>query len=378
MAEVFSGAGDHHVYRGDLAAGAELICRFQADGTLTYANPDFCRYFALPEGSCTQVNFFMLASGHERQKIKAVIQSLNHSRPAEDFCSVTAINNETRWLHWSSRVLFDDQGCPVEYQAVGRDITEVKILEDRLAAAKFDLERRLERRSMELAVANENLQRLVAMHEENERKLKATLTKTSRSLLGVIKAISKMIEIRDPHTAGHQRRMTNLACTIAREMSLSVDQYNAIYVAGLLHDIGKISVPSEILSRPGRLTEVEYLLVKAHPQVGYDMLKEVDFPWPVAEMVLQHHERINGKGYPQELKGNEILLEAKILAVADCIEAMGSQRPYRSAFTLSEVLKQLVANKGVAYDPDVVDACLTIFRDRDFDFNRDVELDYSL
>jgi HD-GYP domain-containing protein (c-di-GMP phosphodiesterase class II) len=161
-------------------------------------------------------------------------------------------------------------------------------------------------------------------------------------------------------------------------MSLSVDQYNAIYVAGLLHDIGKISVPSEILSRPGRLTEVEYLLVKAHPQVGYDMLKEVDFPWPVAEMVLQHHERINGKGYPQELKGNEILLEAKILAVADCIEAMGSQRPYRSAFTLSEVLKQLVANKGVAYDPDVVDACLTIFRDRDFDFNRDVELDYSL
>jgi len=199
-----------------------------------------------------------------------------------------------------------------------------------------------------------------------EQNLKESWEKQKRAMEGTVNALASTIETRDPYTAGHQRRVTKLASAIAKEMNLSENQMEAVRMAGGLHDIGKIYVPSEILSKPGKITEVEYNIIKTHPQVGYDILKSIDFPWPIAEIVLQHHERIDGSGYPNGLKGKDIHLEAKILAVADVIEAMATHRPYRAALTIEEALDEIRSNQGKLYDSNVVNACLTIFENKSF------------
>ena len=176
------------------------------------------------------------------------------------------------------------------------------------------------------------------------------------------------LEMRDPYTAGHQQRVADLACAIANEMGLSEKQTNGIRTAAMIHDIGKICIPAQILSKPGKLNEIEFSLVKAHPGIGYDILKNIEFPWPIAQMVLQHHERIDGSGYPSGLAGSEILLEARILAVADVVEAMASHRPYRPALGLDKALEEISKNRGVLYDPEVTDACLKVFRKKGFEF----------
>jgi len=185
----------------------------------------------------------------------------------------------------------------------------------------------------------------------------------------VVMAFSSAMELRDPYTAGHQRRVTELALAIAQEMGLSGEQLKGLQVASLLHDIGKgLFVPAEILSKPGQLTVWEMALIKIHPQAGYEVLKKVDFPWPVAEIVHQHHERLDGSGYPQGLKDKDILLEAKIIAVADVVEAMSSHRPYRPSLGTEKALEEIEAQKGVLYDPQVVEACLRVFA-RGFSFS---------
>jgi len=185
--------------------------------------------------------------------------------------------------------------------------------------------------------------------------------KLERMLEGVIQALGRTTEMRDPYTAGHQQRVTELACAVAEQMKVSPEQIEAIRIASLMHDIGKISVPADILSKPSRLTDIEFGLIKAHPQTAYDILKEIDFPWPVADIVLQHHERMDGSGYPQGLKGDEILLEARIIAVADVVEAMASHRPYRPALGIDEALGEIRKNKGRLYGPQAVEACLRLF-----------------
>ena len=177
------------------------------------------------------------------------------------------------------------------------------------------------------------------------------------------------VESRDLYTSGHQKRVSDLACAIATEMALSIDQIEAIYMAGILHDIGKITVPAEILSKPGRLSEHEFGLIKSHPQVAYDILKGIKFPWPLAQIVLQHHERMDGSGYPLGLAGENILLEARILAVADTVEAMASHRPYRAALGIEAALEIIGRNKKVLYDHRVVDACIRVFDEKGFKFN---------
>lgn len=207
--------------------------------------------------------------------------------------------------------------------------------------------------------------------EERERvdkKLKQSLEKLRRTLEETVNALASVTEKRDPYTAGHQQRMTQLACAIAKEMNLSAEQIEGIHIAGLLHDIGKISVPAEILSKPGKLLESEFEIIKDHPQVGYDILKSIDFPWPIADIVLQHHERLDGSGYPEGLKAGEILLEARILGVADVVEAMLSHRPYRPARGQKVALEEITKNKGIIYDPEVVDACLKLFTKKGFKF----------
>jgi putative nucleotidyltransferase with HDIG domain len=182
-----------------------------------------------------------------------------------------------------------------------------------------------------------------------------------RAYEGAIDALTAALESRDPYTAGHQRRVTRLACAIADEMELPDTTRMAVEVASTLHDIGKIAIPAEILTKPYGVSDAEFSVIKAHPVVAYEILKETHFPWPVADIVLQHHERLDGSGYPAGLRGSAILLEARILSVADTVEALASHRPYRPAVTVPDALDHIVENRSVLFDPDVVDACLRTF-----------------
>ncbi len=194
-----------------------------------------------------------------------------------------------------------------------------------------------------------------------QRDLRLSFEKVQRIIEEIIQAISRIVEVRDPYTAGHQQRVANLACAIAEEMGFSKDQIDGIRMAGAIHDIGKLYVPSEILSKPAKLSDAEMAIVKNHPQVGYDILKGIEFPWPVAEIVLQHHERMLGDGYPAGLRGEEILIEARIMAVADVVEAMSSHRPYRPALGMKKALEEISIYRGHYYDPVVADACVELF-----------------
>ena len=212
-----------------------------------------------------------------------------------------------------------------------------------------------------------------ALHIRQERDLalaknQQQLAQLQDSLEGTVRAIASMVEMRDPYTAGHQAKVADLAVAIARQMELPDEQVHAIHLAGLVHDLGKIQVPAEILSKPGKLTDIEFSLIKVHPQAGYDILKGIDFPWPIAQMVLQHHERLDGTGYPQGLKGDAILLEARILAVADVVEAISAHRPYRAGLGIEVALGEIAKNRGKYYDPQVVDVCLALFREQHYSF----------
>jgi PAS domain S-box-containing protein len=212
------------------------------------------------------------------------------------------------------------------------------------------------------------ISRDITEHKKDEKKLNQTLENLRKALGGIIQVISSTVETKDPYTAGHQRRVADLARTIATEMRLSDDQREGLRMAGTIHDLGKISVPAEILSKPTKLTEIENKLIQAHSQVGYDILKGIEFPWPIADMVLQHHERMNGTGYPRGLKGEAISLEARILMVADVVEAMASYRPYRPALGVDAALEEIEKNKRTLYDPVVVEMCLRLFREKGFRF----------
>jgi PAS domain S-box-containing protein/putative nucleotidyltransferase with HDIG domain len=181
-----------------------------------------------------------------------------------------------------------------------------------------------------------------------------------KSVEGAVNAMSYTVESKDPYTAGHEKRVSAIAGAIAEEMGLPLEQIEGIRVAGLIHDVGKIAVPAEILSKPGKINEHEFALIKDHSQTGYDILKSIDFPWPIAEIVYQHHERMDGSGYPGKLSGDEIILEARIIAVADVVEAMASHRPYRAALGIQAAMEEIAAKKGTAYDSSVVDACLRL------------------
>jgi putative nucleotidyltransferase with HDIG domain len=221
----------------------------------------------------------------------------------------------------------------------------------------------------------EALQRKIADLEHAQADLKwaadelrQSYAQSQRALEGMVKAWVSAIEIRDPYTAGHQREVAQLAGAIAREMGLPQEQIEGICVAGLIHDIGKLNIPLEVLSKPTELTKVERRMIEAHSRAGYDVLKTVEFPWPVAQIVLQHHERMDGSGYPQGLSGEEIILEARILAVADIVAAMSSHRPSGGPWGIDKAMEEISQHRGVFYDPEVVDACLELFAEKGFEF----------
>jgi PAS domain S-box-containing protein len=206
----------------------------------------------------------------------------------------------------------------------------------------------------------------ITERKQAEEERKQSFERLRKVLGATVQSISMTVEMKDPYTAGHQQRVSDLARAIATEMGLSADRREFIRTASSIHDIGKISIPSEILSKPTKLTDLEFSLIKTHSQSGYDILKDIDFPWPVADVVLQHHERMNGSGYPQGLKGDDILLEARIMAVADVVEAIGSHRPYRPSLGIDFALEEISRNKGILYDADVVDACLKLFQEKSY------------
>jgi HD-GYP domain-containing protein (c-di-GMP phosphodiesterase class II) len=188
------------------------------------------------------------------------------------------------------------------------------------------------------------------------------------SLEQTIQVIAETVEQRDPYTAGHQRRVADLSRRIARKLGLDEDRVHGLHLAASIHDLGKIGIPAEILAKPGRLTPTQFSLIKEHVQLGYDLVKNVRFPWPIADMILQHHERMDGSGYPNNIKGDAMLLESRILAVADVVEAMATHRPYRPARGNDAALDEVVARRGELYDPDAVDACVSVFREDGYDF----------
>ena len=229
------------------------------------------------------------------------------------------------------------------YTYIMRDITERKIAEKRINKTLSDLQ-----------IAHENLNK--------------SYEHVNRTIEDSIRTIAKTIEVRDPYTSGHQKRVSELAVQIAHEMDLKDNVIKAIEMAAEIHDLGKIQIPSEILSKPGGLNYLEFNLIKNHPYVGAELLKHTDFPWPLAEIIYQHHERIDGSGYPRGLKGDEIMIEAKIIAVADVVEAMSSHRPYRPALGIDRAIQEITEKSGQLYDKKVVDACKKVFMD-DFSFN---------
>ncbi|MEN6638398.1 MAG: HD domain-containing phosphohydrolase [Smithella sp.] len=228
------------------------------------------------------------------------------------------------------------------------------------------LDELVKKQNAELLELNKNLEekvRLKTQHlDQRAGELRASYERIRLILEGTVLAMSKIVESRDPYTAGHEQQVAKIACIIAKKLPLPDDQVEAIRVAGLLHDIGKIAVPSEILTKPGRLSRLEMEMVKTHCQNAYDILKTIEFPYPIAQIILQHHERMDGSGYPQGLKGDDILLESRIIGVADVIEAMSSHRPYRPAMDIEMALEEIAKFRDILYDASVVDACLNIYK----------------
>jgi putative two-component system response regulator len=230
---------------------------------------------------------------------------------------------------------------------------------------RLSLENEAYRVRLEALLADQSLE---LAHEVDSHS--TTLENLRRALGAIIEAMARTVEMRDPYTAGHQRRVSDLARAIATAMGLDEDTRDAVRMAASIHDIGKVAIPAEILSRPRRLTESEFSLVREHARFGYELLEPIDFPWPVADIVQQHHERLDGSGYPDGLSGDAIRREARILAVADVVEAISSHRPYRPALGTAAALEELSTHRGTRYDPEVVDACIRVILDEGFEFKR--------
>jgi len=213
-----------------------------------------------------------------------------------------------------------------------------------------------------------DLEKVKIRNNQLEKDLQQSDEKLQKFIEGIAYIITEIVETRDPYSKGHQQRVSKLATAIAQEMKLPQDKIEGVKIASLVHDVGKVNLPTEIVSKPSKLVEVEFNLVKNHPRTGYEILKKVDFPWPIAEIVFQHQEKIDGSGFPRGLKGGKILIEAKILGVANLVEAMSSYKSYRPALSIDEALTEISKYKNILFDPEVVDTCLKLFKEKSFKF----------
>jgi len=214
----------------------------------------------------------------------------------------------------------------------------------------------------------DELEKEKVMCNQLEKELKQSDKRLQKIIEGTAYIITKVVETRDPYSIGHQQRVSKLATAIAQEMKLPQDKIEGIRFASLVHDIGKVNLPTEIINKPSKLIEVEFNLIRNYPKAGYDIFKKVDFPWDIAQIVFQHQEKIDGSGYPRGLKGDEICIEAKILGVANVVEAMSSYKSYRPALSIDEALAEIVTYKNILFDPEVVDSCIKLFKEKGFKF----------
>jgi PAS domain S-box-containing protein/putative nucleotidyltransferase with HDIG domain len=312
-------------YRAIIEQQRDIIVRFTLDWNITFANEAYCRYYGLTADKALGRSFLSHIPETDREKTIKHLQGLSKENPVEKTEEVTILpSGETRWQQWIDTALFDSSGNIVEYQSVGRDITDRIQMEDSL--------------------------------RQSTEKLEKTLDDTVRLLAGTMR-------IRDVYTADHQENVAKLAMAMALEMGASDDTARGLWVAGMVHDIGKLHIPGEILNKPTSLSILEYEIVKRHAEVGAETLQGVSFPWPIAEIAKQHHERLDGSGYPNGLVGDEILEETRILSVADVVGAMCSHRPYRGAHTLEEALETVQRGAGKLFDQRTVDSCLKVFEE---------------
>ena len=318
-------------YRAIVQQQREVIVRYSPDWKVTFANEAYCNYYqtTLDEIVGTSMTFHI--PWEHREETLEALMNLAPSSPTQVSEERTILpSGETRWQQWIDTALFDGEGNIVEYQSVGRDISDRKRMEE------------------SLRVSSERLERV--------------LDETVRVLAGTMR-------IRDVYTADHQEGVAQLAHAIGEEMGLSEDVLKGLWMSALIHDIGKLHIPGEILNKPTTLTALEYEIVKRHPEVGSETLKGISFPWPIAAIVSQHHERLDGSGYPRGLKGDQILPEVRILSVADVMEAMCSHRPFRPAYPVEAALDTIRKGAGTLFDERVVQACLRVF-ERGFSFKR--------
>jgi len=232
-----------------------------------------------------------------------------------------------------------------------------------------ELESLVEKRTAALVESNKLLKIEIENRKHVQQELEQSFQNLKKVMDSTIQAIAMTVEKRDPYTSGHQMRVAKLTRAIAESLELPQHQVEGAFMAASIHDIGKISLPAEILTKPIQLTEIEISLIQAHSQAGYDILKGIEFPWPIADIIVQHHERMDGSGYPQGLAGEDILIEARIIGVSDVVETMSSHRPYRPSMGIDKALQEIILNRGTLYDARVVDACLHIFKEQGFEFS---------
>ncbi len=317
-------------YRGIFESAIEGIYQTTPAGAYISVNPAFAEMFgfASPEEMIRQVKDIgkeLYVDPADRERLKAAIADPGYVKGFE--AEVRRRDGTPFWISINVHAVRDARGAIVRLEGTNTDITERK---------------------------------------KSQQDLLTTAKRLRRLLAGTVQAISMAVETRDPYTSGHQRRTASLARAIAAEMRFDADRVDFVRIVATIHDIGKIAVPAEILSKPSKLSDLEFRMIMVHAQAGYDILKDVEFPWPVAEVILQHHERMDGSGYPHGLSGDDILLEARVLAVADTVEAMASHRPYRPRLGIDHALEEISRNRGTLYDPEVVDVCLRLFREKNY------------
>jgi PAS domain S-box-containing protein len=316
-------------YRTVLEDMEDVYFEVDIRGNIAFVNTSSCKKSGYAKEELLGMPFRQISApdGIERvmQYFGEIFQTGKTGKPF--IWNLKKKSGEQGYFELVASLIRDNQGNATGFRGIGRDITERK---------------------------------------QAEEKLQQTLGILRKSIGVTIQVMVSAIEVRDPYTAGHQRRVADLARSIATEMGLNKDKIEGIRMAGSIHDIGKLAIPAEILAKPTKLTNIEFSLIKEHSQSGYEMLKDVESPWPLAQIVYQHHERINGSGYPKKLKGDEIIIEARIMAVADVVEAMASHRPYRPGLGLDAALEEIEKNKGITYDAAVADACLKLFREKGY------------
>lgn len=300
----------------------DLLVKVDPQGRFEFVSPSYCKLFGKSPSELLGQAFLPIVHEDDREETLRVMDTLN-SPPHRCRLEQRALTvHGWRWLEWSDTAVLSDDGAINAVIGLGRDVTDRKVIEAELR----------------------------------------------RTLEDVVHLLGSVIEHRDPYTSGHQNRVAQLARAIARKMNLSLHSIEAVYMAGLIHDLGKMAVPAEILSKPGKLASYEFALIKQHSQTGYEILKNINLPWNIATIVLQHHEKLDGSGYPNGISNDEILLESSILTVADVVEAMASHRPYRAALGVDAALNEIEKNSGQHYRQDVVSACAFLFREQKFEF----------